>query len=492
MYRNKNSVQEYVVQELRKIVGPERVNSSKYVCLSYAFNIGYTMDLVRKPDIVVLPCTVEEIVEILRVANTYKIPVSVKGAAGGAGTGGPLTGGILLDLVLMDKILLIDEQNMKAVAESGCSFFKLAQELFKRNMLLPIAFYGPGPCVAASALTPPIGVGASRYGPNINLVEGLEVVLATGDVVRVGSMGYMETTFGPYHRYVTGPDLVGLFVKANGAFGIVTKVAYRCLRKPPMWGFSAYFWPRNQLERCTKALMEMVSTEIFEVHIGDKWWFEKMAFELPVQCDFIITSIINGWSNEEILGKKKLIDEICTGNNGRELPGFAEFIYTKWPTYLWTFGFLKSLKVHINKQEILTKEQMRGHLVNLDEPIYPISQMPNVYHKIEELFYRWKLAHKERGPGFDGFPMCSQSMCSPIVYLLDDCDPNMVENFYNCQREFREWFVRQGGTFQYRLPPDVPSSVWDWQEGTLRLLKKIKRALDPNDVLSPWTFTLEA
>ena len=119
-----------IVSELEKIVGHDRVSTSKNVCLSYAFNIGYTRDVVRKPDIVVMAETPEEVSEILKAANKYKVPVTPKGAAGGAGTGGPLKGGILLDLALMDKIILVDGANMKAVAEAGCSFFKLSQEIF--------------------------------------------------------------------------------------------------------------------------------------------------------------------------------------------------------------------------------------------------------------------------------------------------------------------------------------------------------------------------
>jgi glycolate oxidase len=473
-----------IVNELKRIVGPDRVSTSKNVCLSYAFNIGYTRDVLRIPDIVVMAETPEEVSEILKAANRYKTPVTPKGAAGGAGTGGPLRGGILLDLALMDKILLVDGVNMKAVAEPGCSFFKLSQEIFKKGMMLPIAAYGPGPSVVASALTPPNGIGGAKYGPNINMVEGFEVVLPQGDIIRVGSMAYADKDFGPYYRYITGPDLVGLFTKSNGAFGIITKIAYRCPHRPPHWAFQAYYWPSDKIEELTKTLLEATAVEIFDVHFFDDWWLRKMAHKLPDDCYFVLELAINAENKQELTGKEEFAKELCGKYRGTILPGFAEGFYTRWPTYLWSLGFIE--------EDIPTtpEKRPRGHLVLLDEPIYPLSSLPEVYNKIMELSRKHGIWSKERGPGFDGFVLNPQVLCSPTPFSLDDSDPVMFEGFHRCQNEFREWFGNKGGTFQYRLPPEVPDFVWTNQIGAFNLLRSIKEVVDPNDILSPGTFEL--
>ena len=95
-----------IIDALVKVVGPDRVSNSETICQSYQFNCYYGKDIVVKPDIVVLAETVEQVSEILKIANQYKVPLTPKGAVGGAGTGGPSRGGILLDLALMDKIML--------------------------------------------------------------------------------------------------------------------------------------------------------------------------------------------------------------------------------------------------------------------------------------------------------------------------------------------------------------------------------------------------
>jgi glycolate oxidase len=475
-----------IISALKKIVGPDRVSTSEAVCLSYSFNIGYTRDIVRKPDIVVMAETPEQVSEILKVANQYKVPVTPKGAAGAAGTGGPLKGGILLDLTLMDRIILIDPVNMKAVAEAGCSFFKLSQEIFKNGLMLPIAAYGPGPSVAASAITPPNGLGGARYGPNINLVEGLEVVLPSGDIIRVGSMAYADSDFGPYYRYITGPDLVGLFTKSNGAFGIVTKVAYRCLHRPKYWAFHSYYWPLEKIKDVTKAMMEATAVEMFDVHFVDKWWLREMIRMLPDDCYFVLKLMVNAENEPELNGKEQAVKDICRTHGGTYLPGFAEDFYTRWPTYLWSLGFITE---DVRSTSTLTKRP-RGHLVLLDEPIYPLSRVPEVYTKIMELSKEHGIWSTQRGPGFDGFIMNPQVICSPVPFSLDDSDPDMFERFHKCQDEFREWFGKKGGTFQYRLPPAVPDFVWTNQLGAFNLLKSIKALLDPNNILSPGTFEL--
>jgi hypothetical protein len=77
------------------------------------------------------------------------------------------------------------------------------------------------------------------------------------------------------------------------------------------------------------------------------------------------------------------------------------------------------------------------------------------------------------------------------VYI-DDGQPKWVEKYHQCRDEFREWYGKRGGVFQTKFPPIVPDYSWTNQSGDLSLLKTIKKALDPNNVLSPKTFDFTA
>ena len=472
-----------ITSALEKIVGPDRVSTSETVCQSYQFNCFMGKKRVMKPDIVVLAETTKEVSEILKAANRYKVPVTPKGGVGGGGLGGPLRGGILLDLSLMDKIITLNVDNMKVVAEAGCSFFKLAQELFKNGLMLPTAEYGPGPNVAASAITPVNARGGTRYGPNIDLVEGFEVVLPSGEITRVGSMAYADSDFGPFYRYITGPDLVGLFTKSNGAFGIVTKVAYHCLRRPKHWAFHSYYWPVGHIEDVTKALVEATAVEMFDVHIFDKWRLILTGEPvLPKDCYFVFMFIVNADNEQELKGKEQSIEDISKTHGGTYLPGLAKDFFTKWPT---TFAGMAYPRPEPSAAP--TKVERSYHFL-LDEIIYPTPWLPEVYNKTMELCRKYGLL--DLVPAFDGFPLKPQVMSSQAWVFVNDNDPYWVEQFYKCQGEFREWFGKKGGTFQTKFPPLVPEYCWANQLGAFNLLKSIKGLLDPNDILSPGTFEL--
>lgn len=476
-----------IESELEKIVGPDRVSTSDSVCLSYSFNCFVGRDVVRKPDIIVMAQTAEEVSGILKAANKHGVPVTPKGAVGAAGTGGPLKGGILLDLALMDKIDLIDATNMKAVAEAGCSFFKLSQELFRKGLMLPTAPYGPGPSVAASAITPVNAFGETKYGPNIDLVEGFEVVLPTGEIVRVGSMAYADMDFGPYYRYITGPDLVGLFTKSNGAFGIVTKVAYRCLHRPKYWAFHTYYWPLDMIREATETLVASIAVEVFDIHLMDRWRFEmEPGPPLPDNCEFSLQFMVNGENEQELRGKEQTVKDICGTHGGIYLVGHAEDFYSHWPPPF--IGLRRPTT--LPPAPALPTKMPRRHIYLFDELIFPASRLSEVYPKIAEVCGKYGFCDPLQHVAFSGFPMNHQVITAPIGIALDDSDAATVERFHRCQAEFREWFGRKGGTFQYRLPPMVPDFAWTNQLGAYDLLRRIKTLLDPNNILSPGTFEL--
>ena len=473
-----------IVNTLEKIAGADRVSTSEAVCLSYAFNCFLPKDIIRKPDIVVLAETPGQVSEILKAANRYKVPVTPKGAVGGAGQGGPLNGGILLDLALMDDIILIDPVNMKAVAEAGCSFFKLAQELFRNGLILPVGEYGPGPGVAASAITPANGIGGTRYGPNIDLVEGFEVVLPTGEITRVGSMAYADTDFGPYYRYITGPDLVGLFTKSNGAFGIVTKVAYRCLKKPDYWAFHTYYWPLDKIENASEAVVAAIAAEMFNIRLMDKWRLSMEPGTLPDDCDIALMFTINAENEQELKGREQAVRDIGSTYKGTYLPGHADDFFNRYPSPF--IGLRRPSQPPVEATVQANAPRISVYL--FDELIFPASRFAEVYNKIKEITGNYGLWGLPYPTAFSGFPMSHQVICAPVGVAFDDSNPDLLDRFQKCQSEFREWFGKKGGLFQYRLPPEVPDYAWTNQPGAYKLLKSIKASLDPDNILSPGTF----
>ena len=125
-----------VVEKIREIVGEKNVLSDKasLTCYSIDFFPGKTC----KPDLVVKPQEVKQIVRIVRLANLEKFPVVPRGA-GTSVTGGvvPVKGGVILDLADMDHILDFDVDNLQVTVEAGIVWDKLNKFLGKKDSFFP-------------------------------------------------------------------------------------------------------------------------------------------------------------------------------------------------------------------------------------------------------------------------------------------------------------------------------------------------------------------
>lgn len=464
---------------LAEIVGPRNVSDSEVVLESYT-SIPFSGRAWRTMhDFVVLPETPEQISEIVKLANKEKFKITPRGGFGMGGLPGYQVG-VLLDLTLMNRILKIDAENAKTIAEAGCSFHKLVYELFKVGLILPTAEYGPAPTVGASAHNPALGFGKTRYGLNNDLVEGLEVVLPTGEIVKVGSLAYEHTEFGPYTRYTIGPDLVGLFVKHGGTLGIITKVAYRCLRKPEKFGFYTYYWPHAEAEGVAQASRELVKREVFDLLIGDRWRTlpeEETGLipRLPEDCWFLLFIINTAENDEELKAKEKWVDEICTSFGGKKPNYNVAQSEWDWPTFFQPTAHPMMGKMF---------ERAGYKLLYIPDNLnFPLAKFPEVYYNLEKLGKKYGLYDKTRQFALDGFVIKDLSMMVNIWTWIDPYDKELRKAAGKLHWENEELFGPKGATWMNMYPPLVPDWAWKNQPDIHELFYKIKKLLDPGNVL---------
>lgn len=213
-----------VLEELKEILGEDGVK----VDIDYLerYSKDETAELEPfKPDVVVFPRTPEEISKILKLANKMNIPVTPRGAGTGLSGGAvPMHGGILISFERMNKILEFDPENMVVVVEPGVITDEI-QKLAEQHGL----YYAGDP---ASSESSSIGgniaenAGGTRvlkYGPTGYHVLGVEVVTPTGEIVSFG---------GKMVKNVMGYDIIRLLVGSEGTLGIITKIILRLIPKP--------------------------------------------------------------------------------------------------------------------------------------------------------------------------------------------------------------------------------------------------------------------
>jgi len=218
---------EDVHKALVNIVGPENVTREKcdLICYEKDFSLIST-SLEYMPDYVIHLKTTEQASEVVKLANKYKMPIVPRG--GGTNQWGgsiPVKGGIVLDMRKMNSILSVDEENRTVTVQGGAVIRDVVNHLKKRGFFVadkPDSWFAA--TVSARTQTNGIGYYNLRYGRFVDQVLCLEVVLPTGEVIKTGPSGVYDPS--------SGYDLTRLFSNAEGTLGIITEVTLRIHRLP--------------------------------------------------------------------------------------------------------------------------------------------------------------------------------------------------------------------------------------------------------------------
>src|SRR5208283_4683659 len=209
--------------ELTRMLGSERVLWEAEHLATYGFD--GTPRLYAEAGCVVLPNTTAEVSQVVRYAAQNKVPVVARGSGTGLSGGSvPVHGCIVLCLVKMDRVLELDQKNLTIHVESGVVTQKITELADAAGLLYP-----PDPgsmkisTIGGNVAENSGGLRGLKYGVTRDYVMGLEVVLASGEICRLGSKCVKD---------VAGYSLKDLFVGSEGTLGIVTEVLLRLVPRP--------------------------------------------------------------------------------------------------------------------------------------------------------------------------------------------------------------------------------------------------------------------
>ncbi|MEI7598522.1 MAG: FAD-linked oxidase C-terminal domain-containing protein [Aestuariivirga sp.] len=178
----------------------------------------------QMPLVVVLPETVAQVSAVLKYAHENEIKVVPRGAGTSLSGGAlPLADGILLGLAKFNRVLEIDYANRCAVVQPGVTNLAITKAVEHKGF-----YYAPDPSsqiactIGGNVAENSGGVHCLKYGLTANNVLGIEMVLVTGEVIRLGGK----------HLDSEGYDLLGIMTGSEGLLGVVTEVTVRILQKP--------------------------------------------------------------------------------------------------------------------------------------------------------------------------------------------------------------------------------------------------------------------
>src|SRR5262245_38868671 len=211
-----------IVADLRRIVPGEGVISTASEMKPYESD-GLTAYR-QVPMVVVLPDTADQVSRVLKYCYDEGIKVVPRGAGTSLSGGAlPLTDGVLLGMAKFNRIREIDYDNRVVVAEPGVTNLAVTQAVEQAGF-----YYAPDPSsqiactIGGNVAEDSGGVHCLKYGLTTNNLLGCELVLMTGEVVRIGGK----------HLDAGGYDLLGIITGSEGLLGVVTEISVRILRKP--------------------------------------------------------------------------------------------------------------------------------------------------------------------------------------------------------------------------------------------------------------------
>jgi glycolate oxidase len=213
-----------LVAELSRVLDPDRVLSEPEDLAVYAYD--GTPVLRQAPACVAFPRTSGEVAACVRAARQFRAPIVARGSGTGLSGGSvPTVGGVVLCLNGMDRILELDPRNLTIDVEAGVVTQAIDEAAAPHGL-----FYPPDPgsrkisTIGGNVAENSGGLRGLKYGVTRDYVLGLEAVLASGDVVWLGNKCVKD---------VAGYNLRDLFIGSEGTLGIVTRVLLKLVPTPP-------------------------------------------------------------------------------------------------------------------------------------------------------------------------------------------------------------------------------------------------------------------
>jgi glycolate oxidase len=463
-----NPVSVTVVDELKSIVGEKFV-----ICGDNDALEPFSHDEIpdrrygHMPEVVVRPRTTEEIAQIMKLANRENIPVTPRGAGSGLSGGAvPLYGGIVLFIDRMNSIIELDRDNMMITVEPGVITNEINEYLEEYDLFFAGYPMSGETCYVGGNVAENAGGGkAVKYGVTGRYVLGLEIVTPEGNVMQLG---------GKLIKDVAGYNLIGLITGSEGTLAVITKVILKLMPLPKCQVdlLCLFKTSEDAIQTVPKIMTEcgIIPTAIefmdkHAVQASCEYLNESIPYE---QAGAMLIISVDGSIAEQVETEYEMIGELCLKYGSMEVyvadnPTTSERIW----------------KVRRNIGEaynVISKRQSNEDIV------VPPACIPEMVRVLGRLSQKHHVMIPCFGHAGDG------NLHARIVSDPEWTDEKWNEVLPPLLEELYVETVKQGGTISgehgigHKRKKYMPMAV---STEYLDLLRSIKKAFDPNNILNP-------
>jgi len=490
------------IDEISRILEPDQVSADIATRITYRAAHGPETLLHEDmseftPGVVVRPKSTEDVVGVVKLANEYGIPIVPQGGRTGSYGAEGMRDCIVLDLVGMNKILNIDERTYRITAQAGVRIKEYNEFLQKRGyMSLEYPTMVWTSTLGSRASVAGYNKFENTWGGSAVNTKGIEVVLANGDVVQLGRGSRVPT------KNVTGFDLMSLFLGAKGTFGVITALTEQFIDIPlrVIYGI----WAFKNVEDATEAYIELLSTR----YTGAIWrakTYHKMRIGRTMEImegkpwpdDVEMVTDYNIYGEPKIAqAMEEIAIDIVKKHNGfwrDDIPSTTE-VAQKHHESMGKYLGMGSLF-----SDRITDGGMGFKLVPLD-PMIPHSTLVEAYRPIIDQLM--KIEDGKTYPAltgklfvFDPGSAIPGELGYTKLWIVLNANWKIWDG--ETRGEFKDWFREYAelvwsfggaltGTHGF-IPSDMQTEILKSEIGEREydLMKTIKNALDPNNIMNP-------
>jgi glycolate oxidase len=456
---------EKIKKALIDIVGEENFTDSLIDLVSYSYDAS---EHSHRPSCAVWAETPEQVSEILKLADTERIPVIPRGAGTGlSGMSVPIKGGIVLDLNHMNKILKISIEDRLAVVQPGVVYDDLERALVPHGFFFPPDPASGKVCtLGGNVATNAGGLKGAKYGTTRDYVLGLQVVLTDGRIMRTGSKTM---------KSVSGYDMTRLLVGSEGTLGVITEITLKISPRPT--ATSTALATFGNLEDAGRALSETMYSGIIPSALeilGRKTILainQNTDLGLP-EVDAIILVETDGYTEEETDYQMNKVIKVFKKNNADDIKQAKAKEEAK---KLWT----------ARKSAYAVLARIKTHFV-LEDITVPMSRIAEMLKGVEAIAERHNIQIATYGHAGDG------NLHPQILY--DGYDPEQVKSMEAATAELFKLSIDLGGTLTGEHGIGLSKASFMTLEHdpvAMDMMRSIKKTFDPNNILNPGKMGLE-